>query len=97
MLQLAFAASYYNPRNHHWEPLLEPWVINVRLLYKSAAALCRRIDDGGDYFGAEVGCTPLLLNATHAFLDSLVTSLTSEYLDSRSNGVLRTLDPTTSG
>eukprot|EP00966_Prymnesium_polylepis_P240964 5572866-Prymnesium_polylepis.1 len=85
------AASYYNPRNRHWEPLLEgqrdgqpaPWEVNVQLLYKSAAALSRRVDDGGDYHGVEVRCSELLLNATHAFLDSLVTSFTSTYRDAR--------------
>lgn len=55
----------------------------MQMLYKSAAALDRRVDDGGDFFCGDVSCSPLLLNATHAFLESLVTSFTSKYTEKR--------------
>lgn len=40
VLQLALSASYYNPRNRHWEPLLEPWEVIASTNYPRAFVLC---------------------------------------------------------
>ena len=68
-LSLSLLASSYNPRNAHWEPVLERWSVTGTVLHKTAAA----IRDGHEFIGIGGRCSPLSLNVTHAFLSSLVT------------------------
>ncbi|KAJ1897430.1 Vacuolar protein sorting-associated protein 13 [Kickxella alabastrina] len=56
---LVLEASYFNRRNTHWEPFVEPWGFRVTLAQSSDGA--QRID---------VGATDrLLVNASHAFVE----------------------------
>lgn len=79
-VSLALLAHSFNARNQHWEPLLEPWHLSANVLHKTAAALRHTVRDG-DYLSLQARCSPFSINLTEAFVDSLVTSLTSRHRD----------------
>ncbi|KAI8888651.1 hypothetical protein K501DRAFT_320796 [Backusella circina FSU 941] len=65
-LELKTHINYFNIKNSHWEPLLEPWGFTVSVNYDPNT----KPTTLGVYSGI-----PLNVNVTHAFLESTMSSL----------------------
>ncbi|KAH8555467.1 hypothetical protein BGW37DRAFT_419803 [Umbelopsis sp. PMI_123] len=61
-------ANFFNVKNSHWEPLIEPWKFNMKLMRRSNA----------DPYALQISSRRMLeINFTHTFTETMLSTLSS--------------------
>lgn len=59
-------ANFFNVKNSHWEPLIEPWRFNMKLTRRS----------NNDAYGMQISSKKMLeINFTHTFTETMLSTL----------------------